>query len=316
MTDRPGGRGRREPTPRNQKTAAAAQSRTRTNAARILASTHSCLRCRCRFNAGVIPGPGPSVPEMAKLPGIRSVGARPAEISAGSGLLEAPDAIADLERFRLILQRVGGKPRGARNGRPALDAVPARTAPTLQSRRGRPLEASGVPVRALAGPDAILRPGIATRRRMRTCFGIAATRRSMLDGCRVRGAVLMINAAGRIARARGIVDSTLVPLSAGAPAPGKAAIKRGERPRSSGPAGCRSGADERRTFRSAKARTQPKGAKRAEMLPVFDCNSCIGMGRRTGIIRRRGVADPSVRYGARLLEGLIETTMPGAGRVG
>lgn len=70
---------------------------------------------------------------IAKQPNLWSVEDRLAAISAGGNWLEAPNALADFERFRPVLGRAAG-PRAANGGRPALDAVPEFRAPALQSR--------------------------------------------------------------------------------------------------------------------------------------------------------------------------------------
>ena len=51
-------------------------------------------------------------------------------------------ATVDFERFRPILEKAAGRPRGAKGGRPALDAVLKFKMPVLQSLRGLSMEAT------------------------------------------------------------------------------------------------------------------------------------------------------------------------------
>lgn len=60
---------------------------------------------------------------MAKQAGFWNVADRWAEISAGGDPLETLNDNMDFERFRQILERAAGSPRGPKGGRPALDVV-------------------------------------------------------------------------------------------------------------------------------------------------------------------------------------------------
>ena len=60
---------------------------------------------------------------MAKQAGFWSVEDRLAEISAGGDPLDVLDRTVEFARFRPILERAVGRPRGARGGRPAMDVV-------------------------------------------------------------------------------------------------------------------------------------------------------------------------------------------------
>ena len=88
---------------------------------------------------------------MAKQPSFWSVEDRLAAISAKGDPLEALDAVVDFERFRPILERAAGKPKGAKGGRPAFDVVPEFRMLVLQSRRGLSLGATGKAVRDRPG---------------------------------------------------------------------------------------------------------------------------------------------------------------------
>ncbi len=58
---------------------------------------------------------------MAKQSGFWSVEERLEEISAGGDPLETLDRAVEFERFRSILERASGRPRGSKGGRPEMD---------------------------------------------------------------------------------------------------------------------------------------------------------------------------------------------------
>ena len=66
-------------------------------------------------------------------------------LAKGDDPLGKLSATVDFERFRPILEKAAGRPRGAKGGRPALDVVLKFKMPVLQSLRGLSLEA---PVKA------------------------------------------------------------------------------------------------------------------------------------------------------------------------
>ena len=84
---------------------------------------------------------------MAAQPNFWSFEERLAEISADGDPLEALEAVVDFERFRPILERAAGKPKGAKGGRPAFDVLLEFRMFVLQSRRGLSLEATEKAVR-------------------------------------------------------------------------------------------------------------------------------------------------------------------------
>ncbi|MDB2408041.1 transposase [Jannaschia sp.] len=84
---------------------------------------------------------------MAKQSGFWSVEDRLAEISAGGDPLETLNATVEFERFRPILEKAVGRPRGAKGGRPAMDAMLKLRMLVLQSLHGLSMEATEKMVR-------------------------------------------------------------------------------------------------------------------------------------------------------------------------
>lgn len=79
---------------------------------------------------------------MSKQAGLWSVDDRLAETSAGGDPLETLNATVDFERFRPILERAAGCPRGPKGGQPAKDVVLKFRMLVLQSLHGLSLDAT------------------------------------------------------------------------------------------------------------------------------------------------------------------------------
>lgn len=77
---------------------------------------------------------------MSKQTGFWSVEDRLAEIFAGGDPLEVLDRTVEFARFRPILERAAGRPRGIEGGRPAMDVVLKFRMLVLQSLHGLSLE--------------------------------------------------------------------------------------------------------------------------------------------------------------------------------
>ena len=256
---------------------------------------------------------------MAKQPNFWSVEERLAAISADGDPLEAPDAVVDFERFRPILERAAGKPKGAKGGRPAFDVLPEFRMLVLRSRHGLSLGATGKAVRDRPGWMRFCGLGIADKAPDANTlwdFREALINAGELDAL-FAALERMISAAGFISRTGRMLDSSPVAAPRQRTGAGeKAAIKEGRTAREIRPGepakAARKDTDARWTVKPGKAKARPDGTKPVDIaIPVFGCKSHIGVDRRNGIIRRRTVTDAAAHDGARLREGLVDTANAG-----
>ena len=261
---------------------------------------------------------------MAKQPGFWDFEERLKEISADGDPLEPLDRVVDFERFRPVLERAAGKPRGPKGGRPALDAVPEFKMLVLQSRHGLSLEATEKAVRDRPGWMRFC--GLGLRDKVPDANTLWDFREALIKAGEPDALFAelerMVNAAGFISRSGRIVDSTLVAAPRQRASGGeKAAIKAG---RTAGeiwpdePAkAARKDTDARWTVKFRKAKLRPDGSEQAGIaIPVFGCKSHISVDRKHGIIRRRTVTDAAAHDGARLREGLVDVANTGSGAWG
>ena len=257
---------------------------------------------------------------MAKQPGFWDFEERLKEISADGDPLEPLDRVVDFERFRPVLERAAGKPRGPKGGRPALDVVLKFKMLVLQSRHGLSLEATEKAVRdrlswmrfcGLGLGDKV--PGANTLWDFREALIEAGELDALFTELE-----RMANAAGFISRSGQIVDSSLVVAPRQRAGAGeKAAIKAG---RAAGeiwpeePAkAAQKDTDARWIVKFRKAKLRPDGAEQVDIaIPVFGYKSHISVDRKHGIIRRQIVTDAAAHDGARLREGLIDAANTGS----
>ena len=223
-------------------------------------------------------------------------------------------ATVDFERFRPILEKAAGRPRGAKGGRPALDAVLKFKMLVLQSLHNLSMDATEHMVRdrltwlhfcGLKPHDTV--PDANTLWDFREAL-IKADALEALFGELNR----IIAEAGFISRSGQVVDSSLVaaPRQRVTEAE-KAAIKEGR------PAGeiwpdapakaSQKDTDARWTVRYKKAKAKPDGRKLVDIaIPVFGYKTHISIDKKHGIIRRQIVTDAAANDGKRLREGLID----------
>ncbi len=257
---------------------------------------------------------------MAKQPGFWDVEERLKEISADGDPLEALDRTVDFERFRPILERAAGKPRGPKGGRPALDVVPEFKMLVLQGRHGLSLEATEKAVRDRPGWMRFC--GLELRDKVPDAntlwdFREALIKAGELDALSAE-LERMINAAGFISRSGQMLDSSLIAAPRQrAGAAEKAAIKEGRTAREIWPdepaKAAQKDTDARWTVKFRKAKLRPDGAGQVDIaIPVFGYKSHTGIDRKHGIIRRQIVTDAAAHDGARLREGLIQTANTGS----
>ncbi len=257
---------------------------------------------------------------MAKQPGFWDVEERLKEISADGDPLEALDRTVDFERFRPILERAAGKPRGPKGGRPALDVVPEFKMLVLQGRHGLSLEATENAVRDRPGWMRFC--GLELRDKVPDAntlwdFREAPVKAGELDALSAE-LERMINAAGFISRSGQMLDSSLIAAPRQrAGAAEKAAIKEGRTAREIRPdepaKAAQKDTDARWTVKFRKAKLRPDGAGQVDIaIPVFGYKSHISIDRKHGIIRRQIVTDAAAHDGARLREGLIQTANTGS----
>ena len=244
---------------------------------------------------------------------------RLAEISADGDPLEALDAVVDFERFRPILERAAGKPRGAKGGRPAFDVLPEFRMLVLQSRHGLSLEATEKAVRDRPGWMRFCGLGLADRvpdANTLWDFREAPVKAGELDALFAE-LERMINAAGFISRSGQMLDSS--PVAAPRQrtnAAEKSAIKEGRTAREIRPGepakAAQKDTDARWTVKFRKAKLRPDGAEQVDIaIPVFGYKSHISVDRKHGIIRRQTAADAAAHDGARLREGLVDAANTG-----
>ena len=210
---------------------------------------------------------------MAKQPGFWDVEERSEEISADGDPLETLAGAVDFERFRPILERAAGKPRGPKGGRPALDVVPEFKMLVLQGRHGLSLEATEKAVRDRPGWMRFC--GLELRDKVPDAntlwdFREAPVKAGELDALSAE-LERMINAAGFISRSGQMLDSSLIAAPRQRASAGeKAAIKAGQAAGEIWPGepakAARKDTDARWTVKFRKAKLRPDGARLREGL--------------------------------------------------
>ena len=205
--------------------------------------------------------------------------------------LEKLTATVDFERFRPILEQAAGRPRVAKGGRPALDAVLKFRMLVLQSLHNLSMDATEHMVRdrltwlhfcGLKPHDTV--PDANTLWDFREAL-IKADALEDLFG----ELIPIIAEAGFISRSGQIVDSSLVaaPRQRATKAE-KAAIKAGRQ----------------------AGEIWPDGRKLVDIaVPVYGYKTHISIDRKHGIIRRQIVTDAAANDGKRLREGLIGSSL-------
>ena len=235
-------------------------------------------------------------------------------LAKGDDPLGKLSATVDFERFRPILEKAAGRPRGAKGGRPALDVVLKFKMLVLQSLHSLSLEATEHMVRdrlswlhfcGLKPHDTV--PDANTL----WDFREALIKAGVLDELfKVMNQI--VAEAGFISRSGQVVDSSLV----AAPrqrmtGEEKAAIKAGKSAGEIGPdapaKASQKDTDARWTVKHKKAKAKPDGRKLVDIaIPVFGYKTHISIDKKHGIIRRQIVTDAAANDGKRLREGLID----------
>jgi IS5 family transposase len=253
---------------------------------------------------------------MAGQPGFWDVEDRLQQLSARGDPLEKLSATVDFELFRPDLKAAVGPRDLSKGGRPPFDVVLKFRMLVLQALHGLSLDQTEYLVRdrlswmrfCRLGPgDAV--PDANTLWDFRELLIAAGT----LDALFAR-LDQAITEAGYLPMSGQIVDATLVaaPRQRNTDAE-KAAIKAGKRAREIWPEkpskARQKDTDARWTVKFSKAKPAEDGTKRIDIaIPTFGYKSHIAIDRRHGIIRRQKVTDAAAHDGARLREGLIDTT--------
>jgi len=233
---------------------------------------------------------------MAKQAGFWSVEDRLEEISAGGDPLETLNETVAFERFRPILERAAGRPRGPKGGRPAMDVVLKFRMLVLQSLHGLGLEATEKMVRDRLSWMRFCGLGIAdTVPDANTLwdFREALIRAGALDAL-FEEMDRAINQAGFISRSGQIVDASLVTAPRQRNTDGEKAAQKD--------------VDGRWTVKYSKAKARADGSKPVDIaIPIYGYKSHVSIDRMHGVIRRQIVTHAAQHDGARLREGLIQT---------
>lgn len=252
---------------------------------------------------------------MAKQSGFWSIEERLEEISAGGDPLETLNRTVEFERFRPILEKAAGRPRGSTGGRPAMDVVLKFRMLVLQSLHGLSLEATEKMVRdrlswmrfcGLGIADTV--PDANTLWDFREAL-ITADALDALFGEMDRA----INQAGFIPRSGQIVDASLVAAPRQRNTDGeKAAIKAGKSASDIWPEkpakAAQKDVDGRWTVKYSKAKARADSSKPVDIaIPIYGYKSHVSIDRMHGVIRRQIVTSAARHDGARLREGLIQT---------
>ncbi|WP_027289866.1 IS5 family transposase [Rhodovibrio salinarum] len=253
---------------------------------------------------------------MAGQPGFWDVEDRLRQLSARGDPLEKLSATVDFELFRPDLKAAVGPRDVSKGGRPPFDIVLKFRMLVLQALHGLSLDQTEYLVRdrlswmrfCRLGPGDVV-PDANTLWDFRELL-IAA---GALDALFAR-LDKAITEAGYLPMSGQIIDATLVAAPRQRNTDGeKAAIKAGKRAREiwpEKPAKARQkDVDARWTVKVSKAKPAEDGTPRIDIaIPTFGYKSHISMDRRHGIIRRQKVTDAAAHDGARLREGLIDTT--------
>ena len=252
---------------------------------------------------------------MSKQAGFWSIEERLAEISAGGDPLETLNRTVEFERFRPILERAAGRPRGSKGGRPSMDVVLKFRMLVLQNLHGLSLEATERMVRDRLSWMRFCGLGIAdTVPDANTLwdFREALIRADALDA--LFGEMdRSINQAGYIPRAGQIVDASLIAAPRQRNTEGeKTAIKAGKAASEIWPEqpakAAQKDVDGRWTVKYSKAKARADGSKPVDIaIPIYGYKSHVSIDRMHGVIRRQIVTDAAQHDGALLREGLIQT---------
>lgn len=252
---------------------------------------------------------------MSRPLGFWSFEDRLSEISAGGDPLEVLNRTVDFEIFRPILERAAGGRAGARGGRPSTDVVLKFRMLVLQSFHGLSLDAT----------ERLVRDRLSW---MRFCglgltdpvpdantlwdFREALIRAEALDDL-FRRLDHAINLAGFLPRGGQIVDATLVAAPRQRNSDGeKSAIKEGKTAAEiwpDKPAKARQKDTHARwTMKYSKAKPVEGKILIDIAIPGFGYKSHVSIDRAHGLIRKGLTTDASAHDGARLREGLLQSS--------